>query len=147
MQTLLLSLLVICGGAALAVQAGVNSNLQQNWAQHPMLASLTSFIIGTIALGIIVLVMRVPIPPLPAKFTWWHWTGGLLGAYLISVMVLIAPRFGATVTISLLLVGQLGISLLLDHFGLVGYAQKAITWQRIFGICLIASGVFFIRRF
>ncbi len=147
MDMFILCLLAITGGATLSVQAGINVQLQQHWAGSPVLAAMVSFTVGALALFVYVLAMRVPIPPLPSKITPWHWMGGLLGAYLVSVTVYVAPRLGATTMIALVLAGQVGVSLVLDHFGLVGYAQKAVTWQRLAGVLLVAAGVFLIRRF
>jgi transporter family-2 protein len=147
MDTFILCLLAVTGGATMSVQAGINVQLQQHWAGSPVLAAAVSFAVGTLALLVYVLVMRIPIPPLPAKITPWHWAGGFLGAYLVSVTVYVAPRLGATTMVALVLAGQVGVSLLLDHFGLVGYAQKAVTWQRLVGVALVAGGVFLIRRF
>lgn len=142
-----LCIMTILAGSTLGVQAGINSQLQLNWAQSPVLAAFVSFLVGTLGLLVYLVAMRVPVPPLPAKIVPWHWVGGLLGAFLVSVTVYVAPRLGAATMIALILAGQIGTSLALDHFGLLGYAQKAITWQRLFGAVLVGVGVFLIRRF
>ena len=147
MNTGLLYFLTILGGATLAVQAGINSQLQLHWAKNPVLAAFISFAVGAVGLFLYVVAARVPIPPLPAKIVPWHWIGGLLGAVLVSVMVYVAPRLGAATMIGLILAGQLGSGLVLDHFGWLGYAQKTITWQRCLGVMLVGIGVFLIRRF
>ena len=51
------------------------------------------------------------------------------------------------VMIGLILAGQIGSGLVLDHFGLLGYTQKLINWQRVLGAVLVGVGVFLIRRF
>ena len=122
-----LCIMTILAGSTLGVQAGINSQLQLNWAQSPVLAAFVSFLVGTLGLLVYLVAMRVPVPPLPAKIVPWHWVGGLLGAFLVSVTVYVAPRLGAATMIALILAGQIGTSLALDHFGLLGYAQKAIT--------------------
>jgi transporter family-2 protein len=44
-----------------------------------------------------------------------------------------------------ILAGQMTAALLLDHFGVLGYAQQGISMQRLIGIVLIFIGVFLIR--
>jgi transporter family-2 protein len=39
------------------------------------------------------------------------------------------------------LAGQIALSLILDHFGWVGYAQHQITWLRLVGIGFVFGGV------
>lgn len=142
-----LYIMTILAGSTMGVQAGINSQLQIGWAGNPVLAAFISFAVGTLGLLVYLLAMRVPVPPLPDRIVPWHWVGGLLGAFLVSVTVYVAPRLGAATMIALILAGQIGASLVLDHFGLLGYAQKAITWQRLLGALLVGVGVFIIRRF
>ena len=147
MDVVLLYLLTILAGSTSGVQAGINVQLQNSWAHNPILAACVSFAVGTLCLVLYLLLARVPLPPLPEKCIPWHWAGGLLGAFFVSVMVYVAPRLGAATMIGLILAGQIGASLVLDHFGLLGYAQKSLTWQRLLGALLVGGGVFLIRRF
>ena len=103
-----LYILTILAGATLAVQAGINSQLQLAWAKSPVLAAFVSFAVGALGLLVYVLASRVPLPPLPEKIVPWHWIGGLLGAVLVTVMVYVAPRLGANTMIGLILAVQIG---------------------------------------
>lgn len=145
-MNLFLAFLAVLGGATLSVQAGINAQLQSHWAQSSVLAALVSFGVGTLALASYVLIARIPIPPLAGKTALWHWTGGFLGAYLVTTMAYLAPRFGAATLVALILAGQLGGSILVDHFGLVGYAKKSISLTRVLGIALVGAGVWLIKR-
>ena len=144
---LLLIFLAVLAGATMPVQAGINAQLQHHWAGSSILAALVSFAIGTIGLAVVVLATRAPVPSLAGKFVPWHWLGGLLGAYFVTVMAYLAPRLGAATLIALVLAGQLGVSLVCDQFGLLGYAQRAATWPRLLGLAMVGCGVFLIRRF
>ena len=147
MNMALLYLLTMLAGAGIGVQAGINSQLNVAWAKNPILTAFASFLVGTLGLLIYLMAARVPWPPLPAKIVPWHWTGGLLGAFFVLIAIYAAPRLGATTMIALILAGQIGMSLILDHFGLIGFAEKSLTWQRVLGAFLVGSGVFLIRRF
>lgn len=147
MKFLPLFILTFLAGAGMSVQAGVNTTLKLNWAQNSLLTAFTSFLVGTLGLLVCLLAMRVSVPALPEKFTWWHWTGGLLGAYMVLMAIVSAPRLGATTMFALIIAGQLIASVIFDHFGLLGFAQQSISWQRIAGILLIAGGALLVRKF
>lgn len=138
---------MVLAGAGLSLQAGVNARLQLAWAQSPVLTALVSFMVGALGLLVCLLVTRVSIPALPEKITWWHWTGGLLGAFMVLMAVVGVPRLGGTTMFSLVIAGQLMASLFFDHFGLFGFAQHSISLPRLGGLFCIALGVVLIRKF
>ena len=144
---LFLIFLVVLAGATMPVQAGINAQLQAHWANSSVLAALISFAVGTLGLAVVVLASRIPIPPLVGKTALWHWSGGLLGAYFVTIMAFLAPRMGAAALVAFILAGQVGMSLICDQFGLLGYAQRAATWPRLLGLVMVGGGVFLIRRF
>jgi bacterial/archaeal transporter family-2 protein len=141
-------LFALIAGSALPVQIGVNTSLR-NWLGNPILASFASFVVGSICLLIYVLVLRVPWPgiALLGRIPLWTWLGGALGAFYVAATVILAPRLGAATMVSLFVAGQLLTSLLLDHFGLIGYAQHSINLYRVFGALLLVAGALLILRF
>ena len=142
-------LLAIAAGITAPVQAGINSQLQGAWAQTPVLASLVSFLVGSLALVAYVMASRSPLPPLAAmgQASWWHWSGGLLGAFFVTMTIFLAYKLGGTTMFSLLVAGQLAASLAMDHYGLLGYPVHPVNWQRLAGVLLVVAGVFLVRRF
>lgn len=146
MEQLLWIALALLAGAALPAQAGINAALQADWARHPALASLVSFGVGTAALALYVLAARLPFPSVSMSSA-WQWTGGLLGAFFVTVVTFLAPRLGATAMVALVLAGQVAASAALDHHGLLGYPQRPLGPLRLLGLALMAAGVFLVRRF
>jgi transporter family-2 protein len=142
-----LILVAIIVGFALPVQAGINAQLRLALG-HPLTTAFASFLVGTLALGVLLLVFRVPIPAarVAAQTPVWHWTGGFLGAAYIAVAVILAPRLGAATMIASVVAGQMLASLLLDHFGLVGFARQAATPGRLLGAGLVIVGVRLLQR-
>lgn len=140
--------LAVAVGSFLPVQAGINAQLRQG-VGSPLLAALVSFVVGTGALALAVAVMRVPLPVAgsAARLSWWHWTGGLLGAIYIAAAIVLAPRLGATLLVALVVAGQLIASLVVDHFGWVGYPVHPISVWRVAGAVLIGVGVYLVQRF
>lgn len=142
-------LMGVLGGMCLAIQGGVNSQLNVAWTQSPILAAAVSFTIGAIALFIVVFALKIPIPK-QIKGTdtkWWHWTGGLLGGYLVFAATFLAPLVGAGMLIGLILMGQLSTAVILDHFGLIGFEKKPVNARKVLGVLLLAAGVVLIRFF
>jgi transporter family-2 protein len=144
MALVLVAMLV---GLVLPVQAGVNAQLRLSLG-HPITTAFVSFLIGTVALGLLLFLARVPLPgpraaaPAPG----WAWVGGLLGAGYIAAAVVLAPRLGAATLIASVVTGQMLGSLVLDHFGWVGFAQHPVSLPRLAGALLVVAGVALIRR-
>ena len=73
--------------------------------------------------------------------------GGLLGAFFVAATVTLVPRLGVAMTFSLIVAGQMIVTLIIDHYGLLGVPVKEVNLARIAGIVLIAGGVVLIRKF
>jgi bacterial/archaeal transporter family-2 protein len=141
--------LVLIAGACAPTQAGINSQLVTLWAKDPAIAALISFAVGTLALLAFVVVVRVPVPAVTtaAQLPWWIWTGGFMGAFLVAVTVAAVPELGAATMIGFMITGQMLTSVVLDHWGLVGYSVHPVSVPRIVGAVLLISGVILIKKF
>jgi len=146
MSTFALVILALLAGACFPIRAGVNARLSA-WARSPLLASVISFSVGTIALVTCTLALRVPLPPREESrsLPWWAWTGGLLGAIAVLSAILLAPRLGAASTLALIITGQMIASLALDHLGIIGYPMRPIILPRLAGAGLVVVGIALIQ--
>ena len=81
-------------------------------------------------------------PPGLAGAPWWVWLGGLLGAFNIAASVFLAPRLGALVLAMMVISGQIIASIILDHFGLLGYRRTPSIPTRLLGAVLLVAGAF-----
>jgi transporter family-2 protein len=142
-----LLLLAVFIGSLLPVQTGVNAQLR-TFLGSPMATALVSFVVGTVGLLVAVLWLRTPVPLAEAwsHSAWWQWTGGLLGAIYIVTVVVLAPRLGAGTLIAAVVGGQMAASLVLDHYGLVGFPEHPISGLRLLGAALVMLGVALIQR-
>lgn len=147
-MALLFVLIALAIGIVLPMQAGINAQLRI-WVGHPIHAALISFSVGTLALFASASALRLPWPSVShlGQAPWWAWLGGLLGAIYVSMAVILAPRLGAATLIGASVAGQLVGSLLLDHYGVVGYAVRPLSVERIIGVALLLVGVLLIQRF
>ncbi len=138
----------LAAGALIALQFGVNAALRGCLGSgNPLFATLISYAVGTVSSLICLLIAR---PSLPAwnrlaGVPWWAWTGGAIGVGYVTASVLLAPRLGATRLIVLVVAGQLLASVLLDHFGLIGYTVRSFNVWRAFGCALLIAAVVIIK--
>ena len=141
-------LLAILAGAGLPVQLGMNNQLRI-MTGSPMTAAFISFLTGTAALALYVLLLRQPLPTTLqiANAPWWIWLGGVVGVFYIVVAIVVAPKIGPAVLFSLVVAGQLINSVVSDHFGLFGYDVHPVSVPRILGVAMLIGGVVLIRAF
>lgn len=140
-------LLALIAGSMLPLQASVNAALRGPQG-HPVWAALISFTVGTLSLGLYVLAARLPWPSTPpGDVPLWQWTGGIVGALYISLVILLTPRLGTATSFGLIITGQLLASLLLDHFGWLGIPQHSMNPMRLLGLTFMIVGVVLLRKF
>src|SRR5215510_855481 len=130
----LLLLTALAAGMLLPVQTGINAGLR-TLVGTPILAAAIQFLIGSAALVLVSFAMRAPLPALEklSAAPWWIWIGGLCGANYIVIAILLAPRLGASTLIAVTVAGQMLVSLILDHFGFIGYPVHPMNIWRIVG--------------
>lgn len=136
----------VIGGMLTATQGPTNAMLARP-LNSPVNAAFVSFAVGTAVLAVLVLALRIK-PDLQgaASLPWYAWMGGVYGVGFVCAAAFSAPRLGVATTITLMVAGQLIISMILDHFGAFGIEPRPISFGRIAGIALVALGVLLVRR-
>jgi transporter family-2 protein len=140
-------LLALAAGVLLPVQAGVNAQLRSALGS-PIAAAFISFLVGTISLAAATLVFRVSFP-IGRAWGVTHpvqWSGGMIGALYVFAAVILAPKLGAGTLVAAVVAGQMITSLVLDHYGLVGFPIHSLTPVRLMGAALVIAGVVLIQR-
>jgi len=140
-------ILPLVAGILMTVQSGINSQLRAA-IQHPLLAALISFLSGTAALIVLVMLSKQAIPTMQTMggISWYKWTGGLLGAFIVTVSLVSVSRIGAANMFVLIIAGQLTTAVIIDHFGMLGLQQSTITIQKMIGVLLLVSGVYLVTK-
>ena len=143
--SLVVALLV---GALVTLQTGSNARLKEAFG-HPLPAVVVSSLIGIVLLIAVIAVTRAPLPSMERVSTapWSAWLGGLLGAVYAVTMVVLARELGAATLMALAVAGQLLCSVLLDHFGVLGFEVRAAGIGRLVGCALLLTGVALIWKF
>ncbi len=142
-----LLLLAIAAGFMLPIQGALNARLGGLMA-HPMQATLISYIGGLIACLLVLFFVQRSVPEIRklADINWYLYCGGFLGAVFVSSMLYLMPKIGIANMLAAAIVGQLIMSTLLDHFGVLGNPQIPVNASRIIGILLLLLGLYFIQR-
>lgn len=141
-----LLLLAVIAGAVVPFQSAINANLGRGLG-HPLWATLASLLVSILVLLPIMLAMRVPLPSVAfiSKAPLWMWAGGAFGVCFISLALVLLPKLGASGFMALALAGQVVASLVLDHFGWFGLAQRQVSLPRVLGVVMLIAGVVLIQ--
>lgn len=141
-------LLGILTGACSAVQIAVNGQLGIA-LNSSLRAALVSFIVGTLALFVIVCFqrpkLRAAVPDGCSKNPWWMWLGGLLGALYVIGNAYIGPKIGTGTTVVVGLLGLMTAGLVIDQTGLFQSPRKPVCLRQILSLGMMFVGVCVIR--
>ena len=77
---------------------------------------------------------------------WWSYSGGLIVAFYVFTITLLAPRLGVGTAISLVVTGQILAALTIDHFGLLWSLTVPLSPARLGGATLMVIGVYLALR-
>ncbi|SEK28358.1 transporter family-2 protein [Roseovarius nanhaiticus] len=144
-QILIATVLMAVAGAMIASQAPINAALGRSIGS-PVGAATVSFAIGFAVLLIATILIgdgssllrAVKAPP-------FLLVGGAMGALFVFAALWSVPILGVVTTASLMIFGQMGAALLLDHYGAFGVAQHSINVTRVLSTALVAGGVILSR--
>lgn len=129
-------------GALMPVQAGLNAELGRI-VENRFFGAFISFLTGTVGLTLVLMFQPNILGSL--KKIPFHTplllTGGLLGALFVVSSILLIPRLGATTMIGAFVTGQLLMSVLMDHYGLLGLTVSPVNWQKGLGVFLLFVGL------
>lgn len=134
-------------GAALAVQAAANARLG-TILQVPIASAFWNFVLGSIALGLVLasgVFGRPSLADAPAA-PWWAWIGGLIGALFVTTTVIAVPRVGTVATFGAIICGQFIGAVLIDTHGWLGVEPIPLSPGRLVGVALLVAGVFLVQH-
>jgi bacterial/archaeal transporter family-2 protein len=145
MQTLLPILLIgIISGVAVGLQSPLASMITQRLG---MLESIFIIHIGGAIL------IAIPLVFLGGgklgewrSLPWYALLAGSMGLVVVGGVSFMIPRVGVATAITLIIAGQLIISSVLDHYGLLGVQTRTLDVQRILGLLIVFLGAWLTVR-
>jgi transporter family-2 protein len=142
------SLLGVFFGLSLALQPVMNGRLGMAISSS-IHAAFISFVFSTVILVALVLLLPAERRNIPLVFStkrpWWSWTGGLIGAYFVTVYALVTPLMGVGLVTLTGIFGMLLSSTLIDRRGLFGTPPVRISTAQYAALLLLFAGVVIIK--
>ena len=137
----------LAAGALMPIQGSLNARLGR-LLPHALQSTLTNFLVASVVLALLLVAIRAPWPSLatltavpPRLFL-----GGVLGATFVSTVLILVPRIGVLNVLASAVVGQLVVSVLIDHFGWFGVPVQLVSLPRIAGTLSLIVGLVLIQR-
>ena len=144
--TEILSVIVVglIGGIAVGLQVPVSGAISQRLG--PLASSLIIHVGGAL-LSAVLLIFAGGVnlregQNLPKPF----FLAGVSGVVLYLTLAFTLPRVGATVSVALLILAQLVIGLILDHFGWLGLPQHSFNIARALGVIFLIAGAWLVTQ-
>ena len=138
--------LTAIGGGLVALQAPINSMLGRSVGTFQ--AAFVSFTIGTLLLAVIATLAKGGLGQIgeARQLSWYYLTGGLLGAAYVTTVLVTVRTLGAGGAVAATIAGQLMISVVIDHYGLLGVDRDPVSALKLVGVALLALGTFLVVR-
>ena len=146
-MSFLIFLAALAGGTANPFQSGTNAELNKQLGQS-LWATIVVYALGLVLLLVLQLFIRQPLPLAQAQSVpWWAWLGAPISLVSTFIALSIAQRMGSGIFTGATVTASLLTSVLLDHFGLIGFKQHAASPARLAGCALMVAGLWIIAKF
>ena len=136
----------VIAGSMITIQSVLNSALGKKTGNLGSVLVLTIVSILLLVLLIFMLPSAANLRNIPGLSEWYLYLGGILGVAILAAPIFLIPRIGATSTLTALVIGQLFLALIIDHFGLFSFPKVEINLIRVVGILLLVAGAFLIKQ-
>lgn len=133
-------LLAILVGFGFATQTVLTAKVSVLLA-NPVNAVFLSILISVLAiLGFKILSGNIILTGIRAVSPWLYISGGMLGAFSLTMLIFITPKLGISLAISIMIASQLILAVIFDHFGVLGLEVKPINLYKAIGIAFLLVG-------
>ncbi|WP_434356998.1 DMT family transporter [Parasalinivibrio latis] len=134
-------LFAFLGGCIIPVQAVMTNALKSKLAIDQVDATFILYLGGAVTSLFFSLVINKHNVLLKFELSdWWMWASGCIGAFYIFFMFIAFPKLGVSVSILFVFLGQVVLSVVIDHFGLFGVPRHPISVTKAVALALILMG-------
>jgi transporter family-2 protein len=145
MANLILTVLIgVLGGIAVGVQGPIVSQMSQRIGT--MAGAFVVHVSGAILSGALLLALGGENVGNWRSLSWYMFLSGSFGVVLYLTLNQTMPRLGATTALALIIIGQLTMGIIIDHFGLFGVTVRPVDLMRLAGAGLLIAGGYLIIR-
>lgn len=134
----------LIGGLAVGLQGPLSSVLSQRTG--PLGSSFIIHVGGALISGVLILFMRGVDWQAMKTLPWPYFFTGLFGVILYFTLAFTLPRAGVGITTGLLILAQMGIGLLVDHYGWLGVPVHPVSAARLLGVGAILMGAVLVTK-
>lgn len=132
-------LVATISGITMAIQGTINSSLSQKTSL--ISATLVVHIIGTLVALISVIAWRAPLLKHPwSSIPWYLYLGGVLSVIIVGLVAVSIPKVGVCNATTAIIIGQVSMAVLIDHFGWLGVSRLPWSPWQLVGIGFFAAG-------
>lgn len=136
----------IVAGSMITIQSVLNSALGKKTGNFGSVLVLTLVSILVLLVLITFFPNTANFQSIPGRTEWYLYLGGVLGVVILAAPIFLIPRIGATSTLTALVVGQLFLAVIIDHFGLFNFPKIEISLMRVAGVILLVAGALLIKQ-
>ena len=140
MESIILIILIgLAGGVAVGLQSPMASMISQRLG---LFESVFIIHVGGAVIALIpLLIYGGGKLGLWRSLPWYTLVAGIFGLIVIGAISYMIPRVGVAAAITSIVAGQLLVSTVLDHFGLLGAVEKSLDPTRLLGLIVLLVGV------
>jgi bacterial/archaeal transporter family-2 protein len=138
--------LAVLAGAMITIQSVLNSALGEKTGHLGSVFILTLVSVFVLFVLINLFPGTADLRHLPGLSQWYLYFGGILGIAILAAPIFLIPKVGATATLTGLVIGQLLLAILIDHFGALNVQRVEIDLTRMLGVILLAFGAYLIVK-
>ena len=139
MIVLISTLFCIIAGATMSLQGVINTRLSDKAGLY----EANIFVQGTAFLFSLLALLFLGSGQLSALFSVKrvYLLGGLLGLIITITVMLGFKSLSPTIAVALILIAQLIVAALIDHFGWFGTDKTPFHWTKLLGVALMIIGI------
>jgi transporter family-2 protein len=146
MKYVWLLILGVASGGLIALQNVLNAELGKRTGNFGSVFLLSLISLVTLVALLLLFPKTANLRNAPGIAEWHLYVGGVMGVAIMAAPIFLLPRIGATATLTAVVVGQMVLAIVVDHFGIFGAPVDPVTPAKLFGVVLLIVGVFFASR-
>lgn len=147
MNIFILVIAAVVVGALIPIQSAAHAGTAR-YLGDVSYAVFLSFAIGLVLVSAYILIKKPAMAhgALSLDFPKYILLGGCISVIYTIAITYLSPRLGVGNTLFIIVLGQVSVSLLVDHFGIMGAVKQELTPARVLGVALILSGVYLTKK-
>jgi transporter family-2 protein len=125
-------ILAVLAGSALSFEGAIYGQLGKTIGQ--LETSFYNFFMGSIIMGLLWIFFGKGKLSYAVEAPKWSLLGGVLGVVYLTAIVISVPFVGVGIAMVAVIIGQLVMSMVIEHYGWLGSKQTRINKEKVFAV-------------